>query len=385
MAKVGRNAPCPCGSGKKYKKCCLAKDEAESREPRATPPEKPSHPGVHCCGCHEQDDGRPMPPYVAARLLEYPEVFEQTVRAHGVLRTDQWTPSKLEAMSTEEIENRLRDVGVDPAPERFIELAEGHTSAWELSRVWLRDMAVDELTGEADDFLGLAACEIWTRLCPHRPSIEMLDDWMQEGYHFAQEEMETTACDKWLELWRILRKRLTPQMRTTEDAEGLVSGTQCLYGWIQDFGDALRMAALDDPQFAELGIETLSEILDRFPDEEPEDRVHLRTEVAQLHYLLGRDEEGERLFVELIQDEPDEPEGWASFADELAFTPTGSNEPRDFDRAIRVLEQATNTLGLNAQSWDIDFRLAELREEQAAGLEKSRRGIRRLRSSRRRR
>jgi uncharacterized protein YecA (UPF0149 family) len=24
-AKVGRNDPCPCGSGKKYKKCCLSK------------------------------------------------------------------------------------------------------------------------------------------------------------------------------------------------------------------------------------------------------------------------------------------------------------------------------------------------------------------------
>jgi len=24
MNKVGRNDPCPCGSGKKYKKCCLA-------------------------------------------------------------------------------------------------------------------------------------------------------------------------------------------------------------------------------------------------------------------------------------------------------------------------------------------------------------------------
>ena len=23
-AKIGRNAPCPCGSGKKYKNCCLA-------------------------------------------------------------------------------------------------------------------------------------------------------------------------------------------------------------------------------------------------------------------------------------------------------------------------------------------------------------------------
>ena len=27
--KVGRNDPCPCGSGKKYKKCCLPKEEAE--------------------------------------------------------------------------------------------------------------------------------------------------------------------------------------------------------------------------------------------------------------------------------------------------------------------------------------------------------------------
>jgi len=24
--KIGRNDPCPCGSGKKYKKCCLRKD-----------------------------------------------------------------------------------------------------------------------------------------------------------------------------------------------------------------------------------------------------------------------------------------------------------------------------------------------------------------------
>lgn len=28
---VGRNDPCPCGSGKKYKKCCLPKDEAAAR------------------------------------------------------------------------------------------------------------------------------------------------------------------------------------------------------------------------------------------------------------------------------------------------------------------------------------------------------------------
>jgi len=32
---LGRNEPCHCGSGRKYKQCCLAKDEASEREARA--------------------------------------------------------------------------------------------------------------------------------------------------------------------------------------------------------------------------------------------------------------------------------------------------------------------------------------------------------------
>src|SRR5260370_38888842 len=36
MAKVGRNDPCPCGSGKKYKRCCLEKDETAERKFAAT-------------------------------------------------------------------------------------------------------------------------------------------------------------------------------------------------------------------------------------------------------------------------------------------------------------------------------------------------------------
>ncbi|MFQ5707100.1 MAG: YecA family protein [bacterium] len=30
-SKIGRNDPCPCGSGKKYKKCCMASHESEIR------------------------------------------------------------------------------------------------------------------------------------------------------------------------------------------------------------------------------------------------------------------------------------------------------------------------------------------------------------------
>jgi len=30
MVKIGRNQPCPCGSGNKYKRCCLRKHEQEA-------------------------------------------------------------------------------------------------------------------------------------------------------------------------------------------------------------------------------------------------------------------------------------------------------------------------------------------------------------------
>jgi hypothetical protein len=33
--RPGRNDPCHCGSGRKYKQCCLAKDEAEAAATRA--------------------------------------------------------------------------------------------------------------------------------------------------------------------------------------------------------------------------------------------------------------------------------------------------------------------------------------------------------------
>jgi tetratricopeptide (TPR) repeat protein len=46
MEKIGRNAPCPCGSGKKYKKCCLplhqeSSIQKHSKEPFPLVPEFP--------------------------------------------------------------------------------------------------------------------------------------------------------------------------------------------------------------------------------------------------------------------------------------------------------------------------------------------------------
>ena len=45
MAKINRNAACPCGSGKKYKRCCLPRDqEAAAQRREAAPDRSPSLP-----------------------------------------------------------------------------------------------------------------------------------------------------------------------------------------------------------------------------------------------------------------------------------------------------------------------------------------------------
>jgi hypothetical protein len=46
IPKIGRNDPCPCGSGMKFKKCCAQQSVTSGRRPRQSG--NPTHPGP--CG-----------------------------------------------------------------------------------------------------------------------------------------------------------------------------------------------------------------------------------------------------------------------------------------------------------------------------------------------
>jgi tetratricopeptide (TPR) repeat protein len=60
MPKPGRNDPCPCGSGQKYKRCCLEKDQAAesaalkaAAEARAAQAAQHEHDHLECDFCGE--------------------------------------------------------------------------------------------------------------------------------------------------------------------------------------------------------------------------------------------------------------------------------------------------------------------------------------------
>ncbi len=99
MSAVGRNDPCPCGSGKKYKKCCLPRDEAlaltaaPAPEPAANEPaEEPFttllRPDLDKAVDQllqrlERGQGRGLRPELEALLREHPE-YHMTNYAMGV-------------------------------------------------------------------------------------------------------------------------------------------------------------------------------------------------------------------------------------------------------------------------------------------------------------
>ena len=359
MDKIGRNEPCPCGSGKKYKKCCLG---------QAAPAKAPPSVGIERARTDvtPPPDSRPaplagMPPYVIAKLFEDSELFAQMQRLEPEKARGFWTPRKVAALGTEELLAQLRPLNVDASREAYLALAADQTSAWVISEHW-RAAVTGRLSRHADDFLGLAACELWKRYCPERPSLEMLDDWMQTGYRLAREGQGARACEIWWDVWRTIRARLRPEMNTTRRAAVVFDGSQCLFNWVQDFAPELHNAALAERRYAGIGVQLCEEVLAHFPGEDDRFLENFRADLGEFHFLAGAPAAGERVLLALIQDHPDRAAGYARLADLLGFGPAPDGAPIDRNRARGLLAQALAWPVIDAADYDLERRLAELRE-----------------------
>jgi tetratricopeptide (TPR) repeat protein len=56
MGKIGRNEPCPCGSGRKYKRCCLPAHEAAAAERAAATTPVAGRPAPPLFAWEDDDD-----------------------------------------------------------------------------------------------------------------------------------------------------------------------------------------------------------------------------------------------------------------------------------------------------------------------------------------
>ncbi|MFO1432686.1 MAG: SEC-C metal-binding domain-containing protein [Candidatus Competibacteraceae bacterium] len=359
MDKIGRNDPCPCGSGKKYKKCCLGR-ETPAKAPRVGTERVRTH-------VTSPPDSRPTPlagmtPYVIAKLFEDSEVFAQMQRLEPEKARGFWTPRKVAALGTETILAQLRALAVDVSREDYLALAAGQTSAWAISQHW-REAIAKPLSRHADDFLGLAACELWKRYCPDRPSIEMLDDQMQQGYRLVREGQGTRTCELWWAIWQTICSRLRPEMSTTWQAAAVFDGSQCLFNWVQDFAIELHNAALAEPRYAKIGVQLCEDVLAHFSGEDDLFLKNFCADLGEFHFLAGAQAEGERVLLALIRDYPDCAAGYVRLADLLGYGHAPDRKPIDRERARELLEQALARPVADAANYDLEKRLAELQKQ----------------------
>jgi hypothetical protein len=346
---TGRNDNCPCGSGMKYKKCCLARDEERAKAGYPTPPENPS-----------PED---MPAYSLLRLLEHPTPEQERLLMSTPLLRDvlaeRTTIAQAAALSDTELLDRLRPFCIETDTERFRAAAQDTDSAWEIGQRWARGVH-RELTVIETDFLGLAACELWKRWCPEPPSVEMLDDWVWDGYVEREQGHDGPAVDLWLRAWDHLRGRFTPEMRQCGAAERVFNGTQALFYWTQDLSDALLDAARDDRRYAAVAVRYTREILSQFTLEGMTYLQVFRTDLAEAHFLSGQPQEGEAVCRALLAEFPFSACGYVTLAEALVYPADG---PRDYGRAIALLQQALDMPVRDAEDWDVAPRLQRLREE----------------------
>ena len=382
---TSRNAPCPCGSGKKYKKCCLQRDEeaatlralAAAPIGRSTSRRNSTLYNPDACGftppllallieggpCGRAPGAQGLSPYVIARVA-CDERYATNPKLKAAVSRNRAgsTPDKVAALGTEELERGLLRLGISCLRDQFLALAGERLSAWSIADEWT---AQAPFTGTDDDrcFAGLAACELWSRLLPERPSMELLDERMQQGYRLAEDGREDEACEVWWRLWEVFRSRLTPELRTVWQADRLINGIQLVGNWLQSFEDALELDSNEAPHHAEWGRQLCAELIAQFTEESPNAQVNRRRALAAFLFELKRPAEALAALAESVARWPTEVWGYIFLADAHSHFFGDPGIPRDLALARRLLEQGLAAAPDDHGRLSIEERLSQFEPE----------------------
>jgi tetratricopeptide (TPR) repeat protein len=305
-------------------------------------------------------------PYVLIKLRDDPRLRATAYPEDRARLGRMWRASKLAAMPTGEIETHLLLMGVPLDRATFIQEAKTWQSAWMVAEEWGAHLL--GLSRADQDFLKLAVCELWRRLCRDSPSLEMIDDWLCEGYALAAQANRAEAPEAWLKVWDSLRPRLTSNVKDLDEANErfFPKMSQCLSNWSQDFRIEALNGSLTDARCGESGLRFMSELLAILPN--AEENLNISGDLAMLCFNLRRDAEAEQQCQRLIREHPDRAIGYVSLADGLLRDSfKGAHDPARIQRAIRILEQALAVPVEDAADFDLPSRLAEARRLLSTG------------------
>ena len=331
--KISRNDPCPCGSGKKYKHCCLKKKKGTISNESSQNTKRPSISRLTIVRAVEdvREDPELMRKYGERSNELHPETdFEEYLLML-------WDREKLRKMNTEEIIDKLRSMNIEFDKTRFKEQTQNYISASRLADdcYSATDFGVK---GPDEDFVWLAIIELWKRLSPEQINIEMIDDSMQDGYKLIENGNCIEGVKEWVAAWDMIRAIIPPHIKSVWDADQFLPEplTQSIYNWSQNFEMQLHNAGIDDESYFMKRIEYCREFCNIFPDTDESILHNMYRGEAEAYLELGDVETAEKRFKELVEEFPDNIWGYVGWGDIYCFGRYDEKIPPDYDRAEEI-------------------------------------------------
>lgn len=244
--KIGRNDPCPCGSGKKYKHCCLGKKGATINR-TTSKSEKPVVSRLAIMRFEQKLQDKPEELEKIGKEIEKYSDDKDINFKDFILKS--WNLNKVRDMSTSEIIEKLESMNIDFEIERFKKQAQNYISAIQLAEdhYYTQNFQAPD---QEEDFIWLAIIELWNRIIPEKWNMEMIDDLIQEGYEDIEKRNYGDGMEKWEKAWNMIMSIVPPHIKSVKDADKFISGlTQSIFNWCQDFEMELANAAMEDNSF----------------------------------------------------------------------------------------------------------------------------------------
>ena len=231
---------------------------------------------------------------------------------HNLNLIPHFTMERVESLTTEEIIKELRDYGIEFKRVQFLLDVRRFYSVEELVKNWETSYSID-LECIESDFLFLAATILWERLAPDIINSEKINEMMERGYEFVDNQEDDKASKVWLEAWEYLRERFKPEIKDIKDADVIYSFFEYIMDWSQDLMMALWNASL----LQEL-IKICRELLEYFPESSDLFIHNVLRYIAEALFALDLVEEGEKEFKDIVERFPKNPWGYIGWGDQYS-------------------------------------------------------------------
>ncbi len=280
--KVGRNDLCPCGSGLKFKKCCMDKDERINGQ--AAPANYP---------LNEAFGGRDA---MSADFDDDQDAFANKINA-------------MRSRQPEELFKILEELGLPVTKEIMIEDAAGVDSVVDLCQLWQdRYRVMDSI--EEYETMRAAAKILWEKLDPAgTPCLETISDKIIRGYKCLRKESSVDAAiEIWTEAWNDLKTSLSRVSRTFDQTDNQLFMPDIDGGfeeWTDDFCGQLAGLIKERGDDYKMRIEKFAdELMTAFSDAPETAAVHARMTIAKALFAEKRPAEADAYFETLAADYP---------------------------------------------------------------------------------